>query len=158
MKNSWKGHKDSNRQKNRIKRSGQARLIHVLDINHNTPTTWRWALGDALLVARVSTPTYDILKDRFSVRLSQHSCKLVSAGLDSCSKHELRLLCTLEIPCPLFDQRRLYGPWHRNTQITHNSSRIIKIMIVSTPNGRRKTKNHWLISLRGLTCPIFLHR
>ena len=29
MKYSWKGHKDGNRHKNRIKRSGQAGLVHV---------------------------------------------------------------------------------------------------------------------------------
>ena len=45
MKHSWKGHKDRNRHKNRIKkRSGQARLIYVKNINRNIPTTWRWAL------------------------------------------------------------------------------------------------------------------
>ena len=34
-----KGHKDRNRHKNRIKRSGQARLIYVKNINRNIPTT-----------------------------------------------------------------------------------------------------------------------
>ena len=43
MKYSWKGHKDGNRHKNRIKRSGQARSVSVKDINHNIPTMWRWA-------------------------------------------------------------------------------------------------------------------
>ena len=33
MKYSWKGHKERNRHKNRIKRSGQARLVYVFDIN-----------------------------------------------------------------------------------------------------------------------------
>ena len=46
MKYSWKGHKDRSRHKNRIKRSGQARLVYVTDINRNIPTTWRWAGGD----------------------------------------------------------------------------------------------------------------
>ena len=41
-----KGPEERNRHKNRIKRSGQARLIYVFDINHNIPTTWRWAHGD----------------------------------------------------------------------------------------------------------------
>ena len=31
MKNSWKDHKDRNRHKSRIKRSGQARLVYVKD-------------------------------------------------------------------------------------------------------------------------------
>ena len=46
MKSSWNGHKkDRNRHKNRIKRSGQARLVYVTDINCNIPTTWRSAMG-----------------------------------------------------------------------------------------------------------------
>ena len=45
MKYSWKGHKDRNRHKSRIKRSGQARLVYVEeDINRNIPTTWRWEI------------------------------------------------------------------------------------------------------------------
>ena len=44
--NSWKGHKERHRHLNRIKRSGQARLVHVKNINGNIPTTWRWAPGD----------------------------------------------------------------------------------------------------------------
>ena len=43
MKYSWKGHKDKNRHKSRIKRSGQARLVYVKKTNRNIPTTWRWA-------------------------------------------------------------------------------------------------------------------
>ena len=35
MKYSRKGHKDRNRHKNRIKRSGQARWIYVIDTNRN---------------------------------------------------------------------------------------------------------------------------
>ena len=31
-----------------MKRSGQARLLHVFDINRNNPTTWRWVRGDLL--------------------------------------------------------------------------------------------------------------
>ena len=46
MKYSRKGHKERNRYKNRIKRSGQARLVYVEDLNRNIPTTWRRACGD----------------------------------------------------------------------------------------------------------------
>ena len=45
LKYSWKGHKDRNRHRSRIKRSGQAELVYVKDINRNIPTTWRWARG-----------------------------------------------------------------------------------------------------------------
>ena len=54
MKCSWKDHKDRNRYKNRIKRSGRARLVYVKDINCNIPITWRWARGDAKPWNRVS--------------------------------------------------------------------------------------------------------
>ena len=47
MKYRWKGHKDRNRHKNRMKRSGQARLVYVKNGNHSIPATWRWARGDA---------------------------------------------------------------------------------------------------------------
>ena len=41
IKYSWKGHKD------RIRRSGQAPLVYVKNINRSIPpTTWRWARGD----------------------------------------------------------------------------------------------------------------
>ena len=46
MKYCWKGQKDRNRYKNRIKRGRQAQLVLVFDIVHNIPTTWRWARGD----------------------------------------------------------------------------------------------------------------
>ena len=38
-----KDHEDRNRHKSRIKRSGQARLVYVKNINRNIPTTWRSA-------------------------------------------------------------------------------------------------------------------
>ena len=43
MKYSWMGHKNRNRHKNWVKRSGQAQLVYVIDINRNIPTTWRGA-------------------------------------------------------------------------------------------------------------------
>ena len=46
MKHSWKGHKDRNRHKNRIKRSGQAQLVYVEDINCKIPTTWSRTRGE----------------------------------------------------------------------------------------------------------------
>ena len=45
---------DRNRHKNRIKRSGQARLVYVIDIKRNILTTWRWARGDEYRVHRQS--------------------------------------------------------------------------------------------------------
>ena len=48
MKYSWKGHKDRNRHKNRIKRSGQARLVYSVSSRYkqraalrNTRPTWQ---------------------------------------------------------------------------------------------------------------------
>ena len=42
---SSKGLKDRNGHKNRIKRSEQAWLVYVRNINLSIPTTWRWACG-----------------------------------------------------------------------------------------------------------------
>ena len=53
MKRSWKGHKDRNRHKNKIKRSWQALLLYVKDINCNIPTTWKWAREDVTAAARI---------------------------------------------------------------------------------------------------------
>ena len=45
--NSWKGHRDRNRHKNRIKRSEQARVVHIKDINCSIPARRRWGHGDS---------------------------------------------------------------------------------------------------------------
>ena len=39
IKYSRKGYNDRNRHKNKMKRSGQARLVYVKDVNSNIPTT-----------------------------------------------------------------------------------------------------------------------
>ena len=49
MKYSWKGHKDRNRHKNRIKRSVPAWLVYVID-KTNIPTTRRWVCVDTNIV------------------------------------------------------------------------------------------------------------
>ena len=61
VKDGWKGHKDRNRHKNRIKRSGQARLVYVKNTNRNIPTTRRWARRDTWQKAadRLKTCPYD---------------------------------------------------------------------------------------------------
>ena len=45
MEYHWNSHKDSKRHKNRIlkKKSGQAGLVYVWNINHNIPTMWGWS-------------------------------------------------------------------------------------------------------------------
>ena len=55
MKCSWKGYKDRNRHKNRIKRGGQTRLVCVKDIHCNIPIVWRWARGDPIDNEKAST-------------------------------------------------------------------------------------------------------
>ena len=50
MKYSWMSHKDRQRHKNRVERSGQAQLVYVKDMNCSIPIMWRWthvALGNA---------------------------------------------------------------------------------------------------------------
>ena len=48
MKYSRKGHKDRNRHKNRIKRSGKTRLVYVKNTNHSIPTMRRCARGNGI--------------------------------------------------------------------------------------------------------------
>ena len=59
MKYSWNDHKDSNRHKGRIKRSGQGGLLYVKDRNRNIPTTWRWACWDSLFAWK--QPSVDLI-------------------------------------------------------------------------------------------------
>ena len=49
-KYSWWSHTDRNWHKNRMKKSGQARLVYVKDTNHNIPTMWKWVRGDQCYV------------------------------------------------------------------------------------------------------------
>ena len=69
MKNNWKSHEDRNRHKDRIKRSGQARLVYVKNINSNNPTTWRWANGDTVCQHSVRI---------IIIHMFNHSCTLIS--------------------------------------------------------------------------------
>ena len=62
-------------QEQRMKRSGQARLIYVFDINCNIPTTWRWARGDHMYVhacrhTHAHTYTHSLSRTHCSVHLS----------------------------------------------------------------------------------------
>ena len=57
----------------------------------------------------------------------------------SFAQHTRKPLHMLKIPCPHFDQRRPNALWHGNTQITYNSSRMIRIM---TGYSRWRKKSH----------------
>ena len=81
MKYSWKGLKDRNKHKNRIKRSGQARLVSVKNIKRNIPTTWRWARGDQW-------------KGSWFSRYQIHKHALVSQGNSAKELHSLDTECT----------------------------------------------------------------
>ena len=50
-----KGHRVRNRQKNRIKRSGQTLSVYIKDTNCSIPTTWRWARGDSMEISTEKT-------------------------------------------------------------------------------------------------------
>ena len=58
-KNSWKDHKDKNRHKNRVKRSGQARLVYVFDVGLSSicfrllQFGWVWWAPDFQLLPKV---------------------------------------------------------------------------------------------------------
>ena len=54
-KYSWKGLKDRYRHRNRVKRKGQAWLVHVKNINRNITTTWRWAHMDPMMYGQCTS-------------------------------------------------------------------------------------------------------
>ena len=64
MKYSLKGRKDRKRQKDRIKKSGQARLVYVQDINRNIPATWRSARADKFVKDWDKVKLYDPKKEK----------------------------------------------------------------------------------------------
>ena len=68
----------------------------------------------------------------FLVNVSADSSVLVVA---SCAQHTLGPLCTSKISCSLSHRRRpdSYG----KTQIKHNISIVLTMLIVATPNSRR---------------------
>ena len=77
MKYSWKGHKDRNRRKNRI-RSGQARFAYIENINHNIPTTCHtfcamlaWKDADFEAPCAENTELSNILSDQACQNCSQ---------------------------------------------------------------------------------------
>ena len=77
MKYSWKGHNDRNRHKKRITRSGAARLVYVIEINRNIPTTWRWDRGDE----NWATSTFTQCTEKQKQKCRWHSCFIaVSVG------------------------------------------------------------------------------
>ena len=73
MKYSGKGHKDKNRD-NRIKKSRQAWLVYIKDINRNIPTTWRWNCGDSNFSSQ-STFSADCLT------VSTHPCAIACINI-----------------------------------------------------------------------------
>lgn len=62
---------------------------------------------------------------------SQSTLVLTSQCLSRLHAHSMHWAHwrTLKIPCPAFNKRWLNCKWHRNTDITHNSSETIKMMI-----------------------------
>ena len=61
MKYSWKDQKCRNRHMNRIKRSGQAQLIYVFDINHNIPTSVKESLqGEKECIEALSGYSWEV--------------------------------------------------------------------------------------------------
>ena len=91
MKSSRKEHKDRNRYKKRIKRSGQAQVVYVKDINRNVPITrdgepmGRNGIKDGLIVVLWSIDRLVMLKSgvRKSRKHGRGCCHFVSGSLCS---------------------------------------------------------------------------
>ena len=72
-----------------------------------------------------------------------------------CAQRVLKLLCMFKIPCSPFVKWRPNGWWHGNIQTKHHSSRIVKMMIVTTLNGKQRkrksiTRNWWSTTGKGM--------
>ena len=94
-----------------------------------------------------STSQRDRPKERFSVLPSQRLrsvCLFFARTAYTQSGDLLRSLRKLKIPRPSFDKRRPNGRWHGNTQVTHHWSRMIRMMTVVTPSGRRSSAHNLL--------------
>ena len=134
MKYSWKGHKESYRHKNRIKRSGQARLDYVKGI----PTTWRGARGDNF---------WSICK---SVRGEN---QLLSVLLQSKQKEEEEKGRKKKSPCRQ-DDANGNGSFCRKRSKTHplyNIRSVSREVSVALLRGYKKSINwgeRWLITER----------
>ena len=75
IKYNWKGHKCRNKHKNRMTRSGQARLLHVFDINRNIPTKRRWARGDKRIRGWVIRALYRRRVSSWILTFCQPACR-----------------------------------------------------------------------------------
>ena len=72
MKCSWKGHKNKNRHKNRIKRSVRVQMVDVFYINHNILATWGLAHGDKAFKASSSSSSSIVLLLYFICACPRH--------------------------------------------------------------------------------------
>ena len=101
---------------------------------------------------KVSSPGRDKVKDRYPLHAGQNLCR------------PLRSLRTLTVPWLHFHERMSNGRWHRNTQITHNSSKLIKMTTVTFTTERRGRKHLFSVSTRStaihgyMTMKIRVHR
>ena len=75
MEYSWKGHKYRNRHKNRITRSGQARLVYVKNINCSISNTWRWAHASPGLTSRADSFFFFFVRYPFRLQVTTVACK-----------------------------------------------------------------------------------
>ena len=129
MKYSWMGHKNRNRHKNWVKRSGQAQLVYVIDINRNIPTTWRGARIDHTshyyILHCICTSHYFILHcictSHYNLHCicTSHYCILHCV----CTRSHYYILpgvCTITVVaswCCLFDYTHYYVRLHGATKV-----------------------------------------
>ena len=87
-----------------------------------------------------STPSHNRMKEHFQFFQVNTCTDSSEPVLPLCTQRALKSLHTLKIPCPPFSNLSKGTPtawWYGSTQIIHDSSRIIKTMIVAAPDGKR---------------------
>ena len=87
--------------------------------------------------------TVDLTQWRTVFQFFQVNTCADSPVLPSCVQQALWSLHTLKIPCPPFNKTRPDGGRDENTQIAHNSSRIIKMRKLEEKKPEKKERNGW---------------
>ena len=121
----------------------------VETVRNRSSVASAFCAGDPMeTVTMGSSPGRARVKDRSSVLVSQHLRRLVSACLAFVCTAHTKIVAHVKDPMPTF--------CHGNTHITHNSSRIMKIITVATPNERKKQKCYLLLDYYCLPlfCPL----
>ena len=129
MKYVRKDHTDRNRHKNRIKRSGQARLVYVKNINLHIPTTWRWARGNTLKIQITNQLNQTCFHKASSLHVYSFFC------LNVLIRYLLTFLDTDEIFAAIIIGGRLFPSPNITTRMAYIPNAGLRLLSVSSADN-----------------------